>query len=434
MSHEVFISYSAQDRETAEAILSALEARDIPCWMAPRDILPGMEYASGIIEAIETSRLLLLVLTNHSNDSPQVLREVERAVAKRVPILAFRRQEVILSKALEYFVSTHHWYDAAQGSLADHLPVLAETVRRFLRSDSKPRPIHSEPRRPGLEVTPPPAGRKSDVEPLLSSYAADDLGSGTEVTATAYLIFGLLTLWIYTVLAYWRLLSGHFEQRLKAFHRRLADRSLSPQAKEMLSTLTRTGFHLGSRWKWILAALYFMSLTLVCAITVETHLFAMLIISESFFNEASLIQIAAAATLFCLGTLFFMAYVCRKLRDHEYQEMLLVHFCEDPERFQMLLPSDGFVKRWAVNYNRIALFLILAVPMIFSPFLAVWHIHALIQEGKDTVHPIIIWALVTFGLGAVFHFFGVMSLLGMYNGHLHLERSQLLPQDHQARS
>ena len=48
MAHEVFISYASQDKAVADAMCATLEARQIRCWMAPRDILPGIPYAEAL--------------------------------------------------------------------------------------------------------------------------------------------------------------------------------------------------------------------------------------------------------------------------------------------------------------------------------------------------------------------------------------------------
>jgi hypothetical protein len=85
--HAVFISYSSLDRAAAEAVCTALESRDISCWIAPRDIRAGSSYGEALIDAIGASRLLVLVLTASSNESPHVLREAERAASKAIPIL-----------------------------------------------------------------------------------------------------------------------------------------------------------------------------------------------------------------------------------------------------------------------------------------------------------------------------------------------------------
>ncbi|HEX8494028.1 MAG TPA: TIR domain-containing protein [Pyrinomonadaceae bacterium] len=129
MAHEIFISYSSKDEQTAQAITAALEEQGISCWIAPRDVLPGLPYGEAIIEAINQCRLLLLVFSAHSNKSQQVLREVERAVSKGINIIPFRIENAPMSKALEYFLSTPHWLDASTQPLEKHFQTLVETVR-----------------------------------------------------------------------------------------------------------------------------------------------------------------------------------------------------------------------------------------------------------------------------------------------------------------
>lgn len=79
---EVFVSYASPDREAALKIAAFLEGEGVSCWIAPRDVPPGMEYGAAIIHGIETSRALALILSEHSNDSHFVRKEVERAVSK----------------------------------------------------------------------------------------------------------------------------------------------------------------------------------------------------------------------------------------------------------------------------------------------------------------------------------------------------------------
>src|ERR1051326_8925254 len=44
MAHEVFISHSSQDKTAADRVCSFLEAKGMRCWIAPRDIVPGVEW------------------------------------------------------------------------------------------------------------------------------------------------------------------------------------------------------------------------------------------------------------------------------------------------------------------------------------------------------------------------------------------------------
>jgi len=138
MAHSVFISYSSQDKKVADAVCATLEHRKIRCWIAPRDALSGIPYAEALIRAINESSIMVLVFSASSNDSPQVMREVERAVDKGLPIIPFRIENVIPSKAMEYYLSAPHWLDAITPPLEKHLRKLADTVQVLLAEVEKP--------------------------------------------------------------------------------------------------------------------------------------------------------------------------------------------------------------------------------------------------------------------------------------------------------
>jgi tetratricopeptide (TPR) repeat protein len=133
MAHDVFISYSAKDKTTADAICASLEANGIRAWIAPRDVMPGSEWGEAIIDAIEQTRIMVLVFSVNSNTSPQIKREIERAVNKGVPVVPFRIDDVLPSKTLEYFISTQHWLDAFTPPLERHLQSLVSILQAMLR-------------------------------------------------------------------------------------------------------------------------------------------------------------------------------------------------------------------------------------------------------------------------------------------------------------
>jgi hypothetical protein len=99
MAHDVFICHSSKDRTIANAVCSTLEQNCIRCWIAPRDVLPGSEYAESIVEAIHTSKLTILVFSANSNQSAHVRKEIERSVSSGIPILPFRVEDVVPSSS-----------------------------------------------------------------------------------------------------------------------------------------------------------------------------------------------------------------------------------------------------------------------------------------------------------------------------------------------
>jgi len=147
MAHDVFISHSAKDKTIADAVCAALESEGVRCWIAPRDVMPGMEWGRSIIEAIEQAKIMVLLFTANSNASPQIRREVERAVNHDVAILPFRIENILPDKSLEYFIGNVHWLDALTPPIEKHIERLVGTVKALLA------PVHAEemwptPRRP----------------------------------------------------------------------------------------------------------------------------------------------------------------------------------------------------------------------------------------------------------------------------------------------
>jgi tetratricopeptide (TPR) repeat protein len=132
MAHDVFISYSHHDKAGADTVCAKLEQHQVRCWIAPRDVVPGAEWAESIIHALDHTRVMVLVFSSKANESPQIRKEVERAVNKGVIIVPLRIEDVVPTHALEYFMSDVHWLDALTPPLEKHLDHLAGTVKMLL--------------------------------------------------------------------------------------------------------------------------------------------------------------------------------------------------------------------------------------------------------------------------------------------------------------
>jgi len=128
-----FVSYASENREKAEEICANLERRGLPCWIAPRNVRAGHEYADEILLGIERSAALVLVLSEAANASPFVSREVERAVAKEKPLFPVRIEEVMPASGLELLVSADHWTDVWTGRWDGHMDRLARDLSDRVR-------------------------------------------------------------------------------------------------------------------------------------------------------------------------------------------------------------------------------------------------------------------------------------------------------------
>ena len=180
MAHEVFISYSSENKTVADAICAMLENRKIRCWIAPRDVPPGKLYGASLINAVKSARVMVLILSEDTNQSQYVVRELNAAVAKGVPIIPFRIEEVLPSEELGFYIDSLHWLDAMNPPLERDLKKLANSVGGFLSAGDVDQPPASE-----TVVTEIAKKRKS-----LPLWAIGLIG------LAAVVILGIMSLWV----------------------------------------------------------------------------------------------------------------------------------------------------------------------------------------------------------------------------------------------
>jgi hypothetical protein len=132
MAHDVFISYSNKDKKVADAVCVKLESQKIRCWIAPRDVSAGESWAASIVEAINSSKVFVLVFSDGSNKSQQVVREVGEAVDTGIPIVPLRIEDVEPSREMRYYIKSIHWLDAMTPPIERHLTHLTNRIQALL--------------------------------------------------------------------------------------------------------------------------------------------------------------------------------------------------------------------------------------------------------------------------------------------------------------
>lgn len=138
MAHDIYISYSDNDKLTAEAVCAGLEEKGLRCWYAARDVQKGEDPTEAREQAIDDSKIMVLVFSDNANGSPLVVREVCSAADSRKRIVPFRIAETEPSDNLKYYLGGTHWLDAAGKDLKRTIASLAAECERELRGQPKP--------------------------------------------------------------------------------------------------------------------------------------------------------------------------------------------------------------------------------------------------------------------------------------------------------
>ncbi|MBO4910345.1 MAG: toll/interleukin-1 receptor domain-containing protein [Lachnospiraceae bacterium] len=134
--HDVFISYSSKNKNVADAIVSDFEQNGIRCWYAPRDIRPGEEWVTAITKALEVSKALVLIYTDESNNSRQVMNEIAVAFNAGITIVPFKLSNEQMSRELEYYLTRVHWLDAVSKPLKENIASLRDYVAVIIKAGS----------------------------------------------------------------------------------------------------------------------------------------------------------------------------------------------------------------------------------------------------------------------------------------------------------
>lgn len=142
---DAFISHAGPDKKKALAICSDLESMGLRCWIAPRNVMAGADFSQAIIEGVEGSKCLILLLSENTETSEYVVNEVERAKSYGKQIFTIRMSEVEIPKNLELFLSLSQWIDYRAIDFPERLQQVAEQIMSGAASKRRSQP-------PGLAV------------------------------------------------------------------------------------------------------------------------------------------------------------------------------------------------------------------------------------------------------------------------------------------
>jgi len=102
MSHDIFISYSSKDREQAEQLTELLASAGLSVWIDQSGIEAAESWSESIVDAIDSCKAFIVMLSPASILSNNVVKEVSLASEKRKKILPLDLEPVELPKNMQY--------------------------------------------------------------------------------------------------------------------------------------------------------------------------------------------------------------------------------------------------------------------------------------------------------------------------------------------
>jgi len=132
MAHQVFISHAYKDKGIADAICRKLEAANARCWIAPRNISTGEDWTKAIRKAIDSSRVVVLVLSENANAATHIEREIANAFYTERIIMPFRLDNAIPRRSMLSYLDNVCWFDSVNLPPEQNLQAFAARVKEVL--------------------------------------------------------------------------------------------------------------------------------------------------------------------------------------------------------------------------------------------------------------------------------------------------------------
>lgn len=156
---KIFISYSSLEYEIASKYREAFTARGISCWMAPESIPTGSNYAVEIPKAIQDCQVFVLILSDNSQNSIWVRKEIDLAVNLHKLIFPIKTGNYQLISPFNFYLTDVQMMQATEDAAQ-----IAAKLDLLLDPDADPEPVQASSA-DNFGYTPPPPQPAAQPQP-----------------------------------------------------------------------------------------------------------------------------------------------------------------------------------------------------------------------------------------------------------------------------
>jgi len=112
---DIFISYSSKDKAVADKLVTQIEKAGYTCWIAPRNIVAGVEYSEVIEKAILKCKVFLIIFSEYSEKSSWVRSELNIAFSENKYLIPYKIDATPLKGTMRLLLNDKHWIEKGEG-------------------------------------------------------------------------------------------------------------------------------------------------------------------------------------------------------------------------------------------------------------------------------------------------------------------------------
>ncbi len=139
MAHDVFISHARKDEQMAHAICEKLESAQVRCWIAQRDMSAGQDWTEATRNAIGSSQLMVLLLSENASAAVHMEREMAHAFYTRRIIVPLRLTDTLPRRDFLFYLGNVRSFDAFGPTAEQQLEAFSRAIHDLVRGQTEAR-------------------------------------------------------------------------------------------------------------------------------------------------------------------------------------------------------------------------------------------------------------------------------------------------------
>ena len=135
--HKVFISYSRKNTEQVGILCKQLDDWGISYWIDVEGKYHSRDFKEVLIDAIESSKVVVFLSSKESNESEYVIKELKVAIAAGIDIIPIRIDDSQYAKKLRFDLTDIQWIDYFGDNKDQAIEDFKYTLQLIFRNNSK---------------------------------------------------------------------------------------------------------------------------------------------------------------------------------------------------------------------------------------------------------------------------------------------------------
>lgn len=158
MGYDIFLSYSRPDRQLAEQFVQTAAARGVNVWFDEK-IEGGQDWRERIVDALGSAKALVILFSQHSNASTQLIKELAVADDLRKRVIPVLVSDCEPRGAYLYELASRNWINIYPSPETRLAPLIDDLTKQLAMGGAAPIATAAN------STTPTPAARETSSLP-----------------------------------------------------------------------------------------------------------------------------------------------------------------------------------------------------------------------------------------------------------------------------